>query len=443
MPSGSTTDSRDRAGASERHRTSASTSGRHGQNRNHRPRQSCGAGWSGRAGVVPAGDGVPGFGSLLDFQTRITGIAQPARPVLLQAAREQRADCRRRRRRQRLPVGIAGERHGDRIRCRGAVEGSPSGQHFVEHAPERPHVRPFVDLFPADLLGAHVGRRPDHRALARRQRRVIRLARGGLGNAEVEHLDMAVARDLDIGRLEVAMHDPLVVRRRERAGDLGRDSSRIRQRQPAPSQSRGERLAVDQLEYQGADAVVLLEAVDRADVRMIERGEDARFATEARQSFGVLRQKRRQDLDGNVALQPGVARAIHLAHAAGPDVRINAVWSQLPADQVGHYRRRFEKRPGGCLLRQQRRDLLSQFAVGAAGTVQEGVALRRRTPQCLVNDRFDSGPAARHLSGRRLDAKAGAPCRSSARAAATASRSSSRASQYRTRCPTPRRSPRW
>ena len=42
-----------------------------------------------------------------------------------------------------------------------------------------------------------------------------------------------------------------------------------------------ERLAVHELENQKAKAVSFLEAVDRADVRMIQRGEHSRFALEA------------------------------------------------------------------------------------------------------------------------------------------------------------------
>ena len=40
----------------------------------------------------------------------------------------------------------------------------------------------------------------------------------------------------------------------------------------------GQRLAVDELQHQAADAVSFLEAVNRSDVRMIERGQGARLA---------------------------------------------------------------------------------------------------------------------------------------------------------------------
>ena len=53
-----------------------------------------------------------------------------------------------------------------------------------------------------------------------------------------------------------------------------------------------ERLAFDQLQHQERLAVGLLEAVDRADVRVVERREHLRLALEARQALGVVRDVR-------------------------------------------------------------------------------------------------------------------------------------------------------
>ena len=52
-------------------------------------------------------------------------------------------------------------------------------------------------------------------------------------------------------------------------------------------------LALDQLHHEGLDAVGVLQPVDRGDVRMIQRGEDFRFALKARQPVGVSRERRR------------------------------------------------------------------------------------------------------------------------------------------------------
>jgi hypothetical protein len=44
---------------------------------------------------------------------------------------------------------------------------------------------------------------------------------------EIEHLDDAVAAQLDIGRLQVAMDDPMVMSGVERVGDLTRNPQRF------------------------------------------------------------------------------------------------------------------------------------------------------------------------------------------------------------------------
>ena len=56
--------------------------------------------------------------------------------------------------------------------------------------------------------------------------------------------------------------------------------------------------AFDQLHDERADAAGFFEAVDRRDVRMIERREELRFALEARQPVGVLREAFGQHLEG-------------------------------------------------------------------------------------------------------------------------------------------------
>ncbi len=54
---------------------------------------------------------------------------------------------------------------------------------------------------------------------------------------------------------------------------------------------------------------------------MIEGGEDLGFALKPRQTFGVGREQRREDLDRDLTLQLGVGRAIDLPHPALADLR--------------------------------------------------------------------------------------------------------------------------
>ena len=58
---------------------------------------------------------------------------------------------------------------------------------------------------------------------------------------------------------------------------------------------------------------------------MIERREQLRFTLEAREAVGVSREEIRQDFKSDVAIEPRIACAIHLAHAAGADRRDDLV----------------------------------------------------------------------------------------------------------------------
>ena len=80
-------------------------------------------------------------------------------------------------------------------------------------------------------------------------------------------------------------------------------------------------LALDQLHHDRADAVAVLQAVDRRDVGMVQRRQHLGFALEARQALGIGGERRRQDLDRHLALEPRVGGAIDLAHTAGAERR--------------------------------------------------------------------------------------------------------------------------
>ena len=58
--------------------------------------------------------------------------------------------------------------------------------------------------------------------------------------------------------------------------------------------------------------VVGLEAMERRDVRVVERGEHARLALEARQALGVVRHLVEQELDRHLAAER-VSRARYTA----------------------------------------------------------------------------------------------------------------------------------
>ena len=65
----------------------------------------------------------------------------------------------------------------------------------------------------------------------------------------------------------------------------------------------------------------LLEAVHLRDVRVTQRGQDFGFALETRETTGIGGERRGKHFDRDVAIEPGIASPIDLAHAAGANQR--------------------------------------------------------------------------------------------------------------------------
>jgi hypothetical protein len=65
--------------------------------------------------------------------------------------------------------------------------------------------------------------------------------------------------------------------------------------------------------------------VNLTDVRVIQGRHGLRFLLEATHAIGVCRERLGKHLDRDVTTQTRVARAIHLAHSAGPERGINHI----------------------------------------------------------------------------------------------------------------------
>ncbi len=170
----------------------------------------------------------------LELGARVADVAHAPPRILVEQANEQTAKRLRCPGRQRRPVRLVLHH---RRQCRyNIVTGkcAAAREHFVEHAPERPKVGALVDSPTSGLFRRHVGRSAENDARARGGRRGdgrgIRFGRGlprthyprldHLREAEVEHLHGAVGGDLDVGRFQIAMNNPLLVRGVEGVRDL-------------------------------------------------------------------------------------------------------------------------------------------------------------------------------------------------------------------------------
>ena len=226
------------------------------------------------------------------------------------------------------PVGFQRQDGGDGFGNRSAGERAASGEQLEQHAPERPDVGPLVGRLSARLLRTHVGRRADDAARHRDPGEIRRIF-PGFRQTEVEDLDHAGRRDLDVRGLQVAMDDPALVRGVETVGNLPRDAGRGRRSGPIGAAARDvllEGFPFDQFQDQRAHpgavgAHGVFDPVDGADVGMIERGEHPGLALEAGQPLRIAHEERRQDLDRHVAPEPGVVGAVDLAHPAFAEQR--------------------------------------------------------------------------------------------------------------------------
>ncbi len=144
---------------------------------------------------------------------------------------------------------------------------------------------------------------------------------------------------------------------------------------------------------------------------MVERGEHPRFALEAGEAVGIRGEDARQNLERDVAPELRVARAIHLAHAAGAEQRLDLVDADASTgqqgsagvgDDAGRRRERWlgQEAGGVALVRQQRCHFLVQRVIAGARLAQESGAIARVTRQRGVIDLRDLPPAVRMHAAR-------------------------------------------
>ncbi len=176
-------------------------------------------------------------------------------------------------------------------------DGVHAPQRLVEHEPERVHVHPRVRRFAVDLLGRHVERGAE-----------LLLQRGleaplvELGQAEVDDLDHVLRGDEQVLRLEVAVDEPVPVRRGHPLGRLAHPARRRLAREAAARhrQRVTEAPPFHQLEDE-EEAVPVDAGVEEAHhVGVVDERERRPLLGEARAELGQRLAAGGEDLEGAV-----------------------------------------------------------------------------------------------------------------------------------------------
>ena len=178
----------------------------------------------------------------------------------------------------------------------------------------------------------------------------------------------------------------------------------------------GERRSLHQLQHERGRGALVLDAVDGADVRMVERGQHARFALESREASGSDVKARGRILIATSRPSLRVARAVDLAHAARTERRHHVVLAEATAGgQAGRRRatmsRRLEpstqlgnqgfrgqrplvgERRIGAVGREQRFDIATQRLIVGHGSRDERGALGGRLFDRSLEQPLDTQPA--------------------------------------------------
>ena len=206
------------------------------------------------------------------------------------------------------------------------------GDHFVQHQAERKNVRPPVEVFRARLLGRHVRQRA-HRGAGRAQLQLLLRPRcvaiGAqfrlhLGQAKIENLRVAALGDENIRRLDIAVNDAFGVRRVQRVGDFRGQRQREVQLHRLAGDLVLQRGTIEKFHGDEHFAVLVVNFVDGADVRMIQGRSGFGFAFETRKRLGIFRDLVRKELQRHEAAELGVFRFVHHAHSATAEFLDNA-----------------------------------------------------------------------------------------------------------------------
>ena len=222
--------------------------------------------------------------------------------------------------------------------CRiGRRERALARGHFIQDGARGPQIGSGIGRLALQLFRRHVWERAGEFGRVAQGQRLGQIAdlRSELSETEVENLQPAIGRDAQVARLQVAMHDAVLVRGCQALGQLDAKLHNFFLRQRSAGKFCVQRGSGDVLGDQKIQIAFAAELVDGGDAGEIHARQRDRFFAKSLARRRVGKQARGQYLERHVALQLLVAGAIDDPHPSGADLLENAVARDGFADHAG------------------------------------------------------------------------------------------------------------
>jgi hypothetical protein len=136
------------------------------------------------------------------------------------------------------------------------------------------------------------------------------------GQTEVRHFYPPAPVHQNVFRLDVAVDDAQIVGKLERVANLRHDGQRFARRDAARREQLAQRDAIHEFHEQVIHSARLAEIMDGDDVRVAQPRQGLGLLFEARGEGGIFLPSRRDNFQGDQAVEPGLAGFVHDAHAA-------------------------------------------------------------------------------------------------------------------------------